>query len=164
MVLILIIEFRLKNTNNEQQKFQSVLKVLEQYQMYHYQIPRSSQPLTDGIMYTTQLSNTKYDKIRCCNIHINGWTIPIEKYTLILTWNRKTKAMQYLTVFDLNSPDIRIVLFDFKNLIYCKFTLSWTHIKPRHIFTEADHLIVQLDYRFSYSIQSTLRTKNVHSV
>jgi hypothetical protein len=134
--------------------------------MYYYQISKSSQPISDSIMYTTEFSDIK---IRCCNIHTNGWTIALEKYsTSILVWNRKTKRMQYLKVNELNSSDIRIVLFDCKSPIrsrkYCKFTLSWSHIKSQHIFTEADHLIVKLDDRFSYDIQSTMITDSVYSI
>jgi hypothetical protein len=128
--------------------------------MYHYQISRASQAVSDSITYTAEVPHIK---IKCYNIHTTDWTIPIEKYTTsILTWNGKT--MQYLNVDNLKSPDIRIVLFDYQTPIYCKFTLSWTHIKPQHIFTGADHLIVKLDYRFSYAIQSTLVINSPHSI
>jgi hypothetical protein len=132
-------------------------------EMYHYQIGSGFHPLSSQVMYTATIPSTT---IRCYNIHTDGWTIPVEKNTMILSWNRRTGTTQYLGGSELGSPhsrDIRIVLFDYVDPIYCKFTVSRGSIAPQHIFTKADQLIVHLDDRYSYVIRSTERM-DAHSL
>lgn len=124
---------------------------------YHYRISKSSDSQSESIIYTHAIKNMKYNKIRCFQLHINGYNIPIEKYyTKILTWNRKSKRTEYLNGSELNSPDIKIVLYDYGIPSYHDFSISWTHITPKNIYTESDHINIILDERYSYSIQSTL--------
>ena len=126
--------------------------------MRHYRIAKSCSPKGDMSMYVSSIKDNKYDKTKCCQLHINGSIILIEKYyTLIRTWNRKTKVTRYLNVDKLSDPDIKIVLYDNNSVSHCyDFTISWTHITPRHIYTNNDSLIIPLNDQFSYSIRSIL--------
>jgi hypothetical protein len=125
--------------------------------MYHYQILKSTHPHGDTKLYVHAIKNMLYNKTRCFQIHVNGYNIPVEKYyTKILTWNRKTKQTTYQSVSCLQSPDTKIILYDKGSPTYHDFTVSWTHITPKDIYTESDHITIFLDDRYSYSIQSTL--------
>lgn len=126
--------------------------------MRHYQLAKSAQPQSKMVMYTSEIRH----KLPCCQLHIAEWTIPIEKYnTEILA---KRTNIEYLGVSKLEHPDVKIVLYDHGRPSYHKFTISWICSDLQDIYTEADHLIVPLDDRFSYSIRSTLVIDTPHSV
>lgn len=127
--------------------------------MRHYRLSKSSHPQSKMVMYTSSIQ----DKVPCCQLHINGWTIPIEKYNTEILAKRKTKSIEYLSVAKLES-DVKIVLYNHGRPSYHKFTISWICIDLQDIYTEADHLIIPLDDRFSYAIRSTLVIDTPHSV
>lgn len=130
--------------------------------MRHYQISPSTRPLSNYPMYTSHVEN---NPIRCCNIHTHGWIISLEKYhTQLLTWNSETESTQYLSVNELSAPHLKVVLYDYKNPIYCNFKLSWSLFNPQDIYTEAKTLKIQLDDRFSYMIYSTKIIDLPHSI
>lgn len=54
--------------------------------------------------------------------------------------------------------DLRIVLIDGKYLTFHSYHISWTHLYLREIYTNTKHdkgLVIPLDNRYSYAIQST---------
>jgi hypothetical protein len=122
-----------------------------------YQVPKSARPSSNCPMYEWPYPITKYHKIRCYQLHVDKWTIPIEKYgTHILTWNRKTKNIEWSDSSNLENPDLRIVLLDKGSPTYHKYSMSWTHINRKNIYTDAEQLTIPLDEQYSYVIKSNM--------